>query len=62
MADLHLEAMASLAPRVALEATARATLEARGLLGARDTQEVQMAASEPTLREAPGAKEPMEDL
>lgn len=62
MANLPLEAMASLAPRVALEATARATLEARGLLGARDTPEVQMAASEPTLREAPGAKEPTEDL
>lgn len=61
-ASLQLEAMASLALRVALEATARAILEVRGLPGARDTLEVQMAGLEPTLREAPGAKEAMEGL
>uniref|UniRef100_A0A8C0M7V9 Dermokine n=1 Tax=Canis lupus familiaris TaxID=9615 RepID=A0A8C0M7V9_CANLF len=56
-ASLHLEAMASLAPRVALEATARAILEVQGPPGARDILEAQMAALETTLREAPGAKE-----
>lgn len=56
-ASLHLEATASLAPRVALEATARAILEVQGPPGARDILEAQMAALETTLREAPGAKE-----
>lgn len=37
-------------------------LEALAPPGAKGTPEVQMAASEPTLREAPGAKEPMEAL
>lgn len=62
MASLHLEAMASLAPRVALEATARAILEGQGLPGARETPEIQMEALEPTLREAPGAKKAIEGL
>lgn len=61
-ASLHPEAMASLAPRVALESTAKAILEVQGLPGARGIPEVQMAALEPTLREAPGAKEATEGL
>lgn len=61
MASLHLEATAILALRVALELTAREILEVQGLPGAMDTLEAQMAALEPTLWEAPGAKEATED-
>lgn len=61
MASLHMEAMASLARRVASELTARAILEAQGLLGIMCTLEAQVAALEPTLRGAPGAKEAIEN-
>lgn len=52
MASLCLEAMASL--------VLRAVLEAQGHPGTRCTLEVQVAALEPTLREAPGPMEAME--
>lgn len=58
MASLHLEARAPLVLRVALEPTARAIPKAQEIPGS--TLEAQVAASEPTLREAPGAKEAME--
>lgn len=60
MANLHLEATAPLVLRVASEPTARAILKVQGIPGPMDTLEVQMAVSEPTRREAPGAKEAME--
>lgn len=56
MASLHVEAL-----RVALELTARAILEAQGLPWIMCTLEAQVAALEPTLRGAPGAKEAMEN-
>lgn len=60
MASFHLEATATLVLRVASGPQARAILKVQGIPGSMDTLEAQMAASEPTLKEAPGAKEAME--
>lgn len=46
--------------RVASEPTARAILKVQGLPGTMEIPEAQMAALEPTLREALGAKEATE--